>query len=446
MWTWHALCNILVPQDQIIRISYLCITKACFWNETVTLGALIITIMKWKEEENAECCWSVALTLMPQASELRVVQASTTFRQREREDYTSRATGIKYRKGGHEAGGACWPLIGWSVHKQTTVPCSGVLPHEQHTDGHRPGFDRHDFSPDREVLSNVDGPVDHVVPHGRVVRAVHNIDLYFHGSGQGRVAFVLGRGFQLVRFSLSTRGNISRVVLVMDIRAGWQVDRLLEGIRSDTRSRFSLRDPPPTRLRVSQRRCSTSIPTWLLRKSLLYPLWHFLWCEWGRTYSCPRVAAYCSCLRRLIQRPRPHRRAARLCPRPAHAGGTCLAKYGHGQVRAHGRNQTEHTQSNVMWTKRNNSITQQKWTKSNGRYWAPPPGDTRACLSDIREYPSSVNMSLADYILKLIFSSRQWKRRQHQLRRFYVLYTYLLDNIPVAVGSGYAEEQKGAIK
>lgn len=54
----------------------------------------------------------------------------------------------------------------------------------KHTDvgTHRPGFDRHNFSPDREVLSNVDGSVDHVVPDGRVVRAVHDINLNFDGS------------------------------------------------------------------------------------------------------------------------------------------------------------------------------------------------------------------------------------------------------------------------
>lgn len=87
------------------------------------------------------------------------------------------------------------------------VPCSGVLPHEQppHTDGHRPGFDRHDFSPDREILSYVDGTVDCVVPNRRIVSTIHDIYLYFHGSGQWRKAFVLGRGFQLVRLSLNTR-------------------------------------------------------------------------------------------------------------------------------------------------------------------------------------------------------------------------------------------------
>lgn len=76
----------------------------------------------------------------------------------------------------------------------------------KHTDvgTHRPGFDRHNFSPDREILSNVDGSVDHVVPDGRVVSAVHDINLNFDGSRQGWVSLVLSHSLQLVRFSLCT--------------------------------------------------------------------------------------------------------------------------------------------------------------------------------------------------------------------------------------------------
>jgi hypothetical protein len=68
-----------------------------------------------------------------------------------------------------------------------------------------------------------------------------------------------------------------------------------------------------------------AIQTWLSQMSLLYQLWHFLWCEWGRIHSRPTEEAYCSCLRRLIQRPRLHRREGCPCLRHGHAGGTFLA-------------------------------------------------------------------------------------------------------------------------
>jgi len=66
----------------------------------------------------------------------------------------------------------------------------------------RPGFNRYNFCPDRHVFFNVDGSVDHMVPHWRIVCTVHNINLNFHGSGQGRVPFILSHGLQLVCFSL----------------------------------------------------------------------------------------------------------------------------------------------------------------------------------------------------------------------------------------------------
>lgn len=74
--------------------------------------------------------------------------------------------------------------------------------------GHRPGFDGNHFGTHREVFPYEDGAVYCVVPHRRVVSAIHNVYLDFHGSGQGRVAFVLGGGLQFVGFALDRRGNI----------------------------------------------------------------------------------------------------------------------------------------------------------------------------------------------------------------------------------------------
>lgn len=67
------------------------------------------------------------------------------------------------------------------------------------------------------------------------------------------------------------------------------------------------------------------IQTWLSPSSLQYPLWHFLWCEWGRIHSDPTQVVYCFCLRRLTQRPRLRTRLASLCRRPVLAGDSCHA-------------------------------------------------------------------------------------------------------------------------
>lgn len=76
--------------------------------------------------------------------------------------------------------------------------------------------------------------------------------------------------------------------------------------------------------RVLSRSCR-SIQTWLSPTSLQYPLWHFLWCEWGRIHSHPTQVVYCFCLRRLTQRPRLRTRLASLCRRPVLAGDSCHA-------------------------------------------------------------------------------------------------------------------------
>jgi len=76
--------------------------------------------------------------------------------------------------------------------------------------------------------------------------------------------------------------------------------------------------------RVLSRSCR-GIQTWLSPTSLQYPLWHFLWCEWGRIHSHPTQVVYCFCLRRLTQRPRLRTRLASLCRRPVLAGDSCHA-------------------------------------------------------------------------------------------------------------------------
>lgn len=76
--------------------------------------------------------------------------------------------------------------------------------------------------------------------------------------------------------------------------------------------------------RVLSRSCR-SIQTWLSPTSLQYPLWHFLWCEWGRIHSHPTQVVYCFCLRRLTQRPRLRATLASLCRRPVLAGDSCHA-------------------------------------------------------------------------------------------------------------------------
>lgn len=53
-----------------------------------------------------------------------------------------------------------------------------LVPHD------RPGLDRDHFGADRHVLFYVDGAVNGVVPDGRVVGAIHYVDLNLNGSFQ----------------------------------------------------------------------------------------------------------------------------------------------------------------------------------------------------------------------------------------------------------------------
>ena len=49
-----------------------------------------------------------------------------------------------------------------------------------HTNENRPGLNGNDFFVDIPVLFDVDGAVDHLVPHGRVVGPVHHVNLHFN--------------------------------------------------------------------------------------------------------------------------------------------------------------------------------------------------------------------------------------------------------------------------
>lgn len=120
--------------------------------------------------------------------------------------------------------------------------------------------------------------------------------------------------------SLTTSDRVGHMV------GGWTPGRVVGAAPGALSTPTRPCPTPKTRARAP-RASSAAIPTWPLRKSLQYPLWHFLWCEWGRTRYRPRAAAYCSCLRRLIRRRRRRTKAARLCRRRARAAGTCLAKY-----------------------------------------------------------------------------------------------------------------------
>ena len=48
----------------------------------------------------------------------------------------------------------------------------------------RPCFDRLNRLSHGRVLLDIDGPVDGLVPHGRLVGPVHHVDLDLHRSGE----------------------------------------------------------------------------------------------------------------------------------------------------------------------------------------------------------------------------------------------------------------------
>lgn len=66
----------------------------------------------------------------------------------------------------------------------------------------RPGFNRHNFGPDGHVFFNVDRAVHIMVPYGRIICTIHNVNLYFHRSRQGRETLVLSHRLQLVCLAL----------------------------------------------------------------------------------------------------------------------------------------------------------------------------------------------------------------------------------------------------
>lgn len=80
-----------------------------------------------------------------------------------------------------------------------TVGCLFVCATMAH---YRPCFDCRDRLPDRRVLLNVNGPVNGLIPHGRLVRPVNDVDLNFDCSRQHGDTAVLGYSLQLIRGSL----------------------------------------------------------------------------------------------------------------------------------------------------------------------------------------------------------------------------------------------------
>lgn len=97
--------------------------------------------------------------------------------------------------------------ISINVHKNNTATRlrAGRVRAESRTEHwqcDRPGFNRHNFSPDGHVLFNVDRAIHYVVPYGRIIRTVHNVNLNLHRSRQGWVAPVFGHRLQLVRLAL----------------------------------------------------------------------------------------------------------------------------------------------------------------------------------------------------------------------------------------------------
>lgn len=58
----------------------------------------------------------------------------------------------------------------------------------------RPGFDRDDFAANGHIFLDINGPIDRMIPDGRIVGPIDHIDLYFDSTRQWRIALVLGHG------------------------------------------------------------------------------------------------------------------------------------------------------------------------------------------------------------------------------------------------------------
>jgi len=46
----------------------------------------------------------------------------------------------------------------------------------------RPGFDRDDFAANGHIFLDINGPIDSMIPDGRIVGTIDHIDLYFNST------------------------------------------------------------------------------------------------------------------------------------------------------------------------------------------------------------------------------------------------------------------------
>jgi hypothetical protein len=67
---------------------------------------------------------------------------------------------------------------------------------------HRPGLYRNHLGPHVNIFLNGDRTIGSMVPHRRVIGAIHHVNLNFHGAGKWWKAFVFGMNFELISLAL----------------------------------------------------------------------------------------------------------------------------------------------------------------------------------------------------------------------------------------------------
>lgn len=67
---------------------------------------------------------------------------------------------------------------------------------------HRPGLNGHYFAADWHVFFHINWSVNHVIPDGRIVGPIDDIDLHLDCAGQRRIALVLGHRLEFVGLAL----------------------------------------------------------------------------------------------------------------------------------------------------------------------------------------------------------------------------------------------------